>query len=1470
MLSNYQLNEFLLSEWESALDKTRLFSLEEDFADTLELVFGADVDSAGVAEVINQGNRNFDFSIVSVEELNGAKAAYDADRNIIYVSSVFLSENFNNPTIVQQVLVEEFGHYIDARFNSFDAAGDEGALFSRFVFGNPPTARELTQLRLENDHATVSIDGEVRSVELAATYGTITLDGILSDWTASERLDTAASGTAGYEFYGTLTGDAFVFAIKTDGTVIGDESNFWLNTDLDTGTGYQIWGFAGGAEYNIDFTGGVPALYSGAEGQTLVSSTLDYSFDAGGQVLEIAVPTALLSGSPTAVNVLADVNNSVYLPKYYGVYNYVVTAPQPVVTFGAFTVDGDLSEWGANNRLDSAASNGTGYELYGAFDGDAYILAIKTDGTAIEDTTTFWLNTDTNTATGYQIWGFAGGAEYNISFSGGIPTLYSGAEGEVLVSSNLNYSYDAAKQILEIAVPQALLAGAPSAINVYADVNNSVYLPNVYSAYNYVITAPQTTVTYGGITLDGDLGEWTSADRLDQAADGVLGYEVYGRYDGDAYVLAINSDIAIDSNTTAWLNTDQNTATGYQVFGFAGGAEYNVSFNSGVASLYSGAEGEVLISTIDYAFSADHKMVEFAIPVNLLNGQPKAVDFLLDVNNSVYLPNDYSNYAYTVKETLPFVENPETKVAIIYSQTSADNFFNVTAYSQLFMAAQNQAMMAGVPFDVLNETDLLTADLSAYDAIVFPSFSHVQASQAEGIFNALSAAVAEFDIGLITSGNFMTNDETGGLLVPFEPYKYMSELFNVTYAGFEPVTETVIQANNNSHAITDEYTANEVIGSYNNVFSHYTTVDGNGTVLFDQVGNGQTFNAVIATETEGRNVHFSSAEVMADSNLIWQAVEWAVHGDQPAVSLQMSRNEMLFAARNDMDQSMDSFSVNPEDINGVPVPGIYDQMIPIVEQWKQAFNFVGSYYINIGNNPPDETTNWAVSTPYYQALLDLGSEIGTHSYTHPADTNLLTPAQIEFEFNQSKLIIEQMLGINVTGAAVPGNPEVLDISKEIIQYFDYMSGGYSSNGAGYPSAFGYLTADLQDSIYLAPNLAFDFSLIGFNNLTPAEAEAYWAAQIASLSSHAELPVMILPWHDYGPTNFENNGYTLEMFTNTLQLAYNQGAEFVTLEDLAQRIEAIDDAQLLLEYGENSISATVNATNVGNFALDVELTAGQVIQNVSGWYAFDTDSVFMPQNGGSYTINLGTAQDDVTHISSLPMRADLLDVYGDGMDLSFSIFGEGKVNIDLAAIGSQTVNIAGADSYTLNGEQLELTFNTIGQHDVAITYGNQITGYNFWWDTLLGNDQKNIIKGLGLADTLYGGKGNDVLDGGSGNDYLDGTRTGYYNTTGTGQGEYDVLIGGSGADTFVLGSNAVVFYDDLLTGDLGMDDYANILDFEIAEGDRIQLHGNSTEYSLSSTVTGTAIYHSTLGDNELIAVVSGEDNLDLNSSYFIYV
>jgi Ca2+-binding RTX toxin-like protein len=145
-----------------------------------------------------------------------------------------------------------------------------------------------------------------------------------------------------------------------------------------------------------------------------------------------------------------------------------------------------------------------------------------------------------------------------------------------------------------------------------------------------------------------------------------------------------------------------------------------------------------------------------------------------------------------------------------------------------------------------------------------------------------------------------------------------------------------------------------------------------------------------------------------------------------------------------------------------------------------------------------------------------------------------------------------------------------------------------------------------------------------------------------------------------------------------------------------------------------------------------------------------------------------------------------------------------------------------------------------------------------------NIEQFNITGTQYADVLHGGAGNDTLNGGAGNDILNGY--------GGGVGEMDGLTGGAGADTFVLGDSSTAFY---LGSNLG--ERASIFDFNLAEGDTIQLHGSASDYTFTTASYGwgtdaadTALYYNNNGSYDLIAVVQDVSNLDLSSSAFTYV
>ena len=55
-----------------------------------------------------------------------------------------------------------------------------------------------------------------------------------------------------FALYADVQAANFVFGIEDDSGTIGPGTTIWLDTDLNSTTGYQVFGNTVGAEYNID------------------------------------------------------------------------------------------------------------------------------------------------------------------------------------------------------------------------------------------------------------------------------------------------------------------------------------------------------------------------------------------------------------------------------------------------------------------------------------------------------------------------------------------------------------------------------------------------------------------------------------------------------------------------------------------------------------------------------------------------------------------------------------------------------------------------------------------------------------------------------------------------------------------------------------------------------------------------------------------------------------------------------------------------------------------------------------------------------------------------------------------------------------------------------------------------------------------------------------------------------------------
>ena len=283
-------------------------------------------------------------------------------------------------------------------------------------------------------------------------------------------------------------------------------------------------------------------------------------------------------------------------------------------------------------------------------------------------------------------------------------------------------------------------------------------------------------------------------------------------------------------------------------------------------------------------------------------------------------------------------------------------------------------------------------------------------------------------------------------------------------------------------------------------------------------------------------------------------------------------------------------------------------------------------------------------------------------------------------------------------------------------------------------------------------------------------------------------------------------------------------------------------------GDDNLTGDSTANNIKALAGDDTVSGGDGQDTINGGAGDDVlngevDNDLLMGSTGNDQLNGGSANDTLKG--------------GDGIDTL-----NGGDNDDTLKGGNDADELNGGNGY----DSLK------GGNGIDILNGGDD------YDTLKGGKDADALNGDAGNDELYGQPGNDVLTGGTGNDILKGgqgadTLIGVDLTaTQPGNSEIDILHGGSGADSFILGHAQVgqVYYDDN-----GTEDYAMILGFNGAQGDRIQLYGSISDYTIEKNVsglpTGKAIYsNNDNGDNELIAIVRGLKGMDLDTNQFNFV
>jgi autotransporter-associated beta strand protein len=243
-----------------------------------------------------------------------------------------------------------------------------------------------------------------------------------------------------------------------------------------------------------------------------------------------------------------------------------------------------------------------------------------------------------------------------------------------------------------------------------------------------------------------------------------------------------------------------------------------------------------------------------------------------------------------------------------------------------------------------------------------------------------------------------------------------------------------------------------------------------------------------------------------------------------------------------------------------------------------------------------------------------------------------------------------------------------------------------------------------------------------------------------------------------------------------------------------------DFENLTLSGSANLNGTGNSVanlltgNSGNNVLTGEggndvLDGGAGLDQFHGGTGNDTFHV--DQQGELVFENSGEGTDTVISSSQYYLFANIenltltgaADIFGVGNELANVLTGNAGQNLLIGWDGNDLIH-GGVARDALFGVEGNDTIHGEGGIDYIVGGNGQ--------DTIDGGDDPDEIYGEGGGDVIYGGVGfhTDILVGGNGDDYLHGD---------SGLGEYDLLYGNAGHDSFFVDSPADLVFEQLNEG-----------------------------------------------------------------------
>jgi len=357
-----------------------------------------------------------------------------------------------------------------------------------------------------------------------------------------------------------------------------------------------------------------------------------------------------------------------------------------------------------------------------------------------------------------------------------------------------------------------------------------------------------------------------------------------------------------------------------------------------------------------------------------------------------------------------------------------------------------------------------------------------------------------------------------------------------------------------------------------------------------------------------------------------------------------------------------------------------------------------------------------------------------------------------------------------------------------------------------------------------------------------------------------------------------NVFTVSAVNSNYVMPFWSNWDRIDFDDDVDDVDFAAPGVGILSYHQNGQLAYLSGTSMAAAHVSGLLITGGVQSgnyvtpnylNTSDPFAITATQTFVPSGNLStpqqpyvppaptYTINSDTSINE-----GQTLRIEILTTNVKvGSYVHWEISGTGIEMNDFNAIH----NLWGASLVDSDGKAI-VDFNIKNDN---LTEGNEVIKFE-----LFDRGHQNLRKQVGetfitIQDTsktpvittpqsLWGTVGNDIITGGAGPDRITGVLSSGTTKASMGVGQIDILIGGAGADVFLLGDSRGVFYDDGIKNNFGASDYALIKDFKRGE-DKLQLK-NRNSYIFNASDGNLFVYLDANRNRKLETIGVNQDEL----------